>query len=112
MEIQAGIPPTLPRANPTISAWQDPPDVIADIRSTNELPGSADIVVIGSGISGASVAFDLLTRDGSLKMVMLEARQACSGATGRNGRLPCSFGNMPPMNCEVTSLDYPWLTST
>lgn len=86
MDERASIPPTLPRPNPTVSGWQDPPDAIADLRSTAELPETADVVIIGSGISGASIALGLLNADKGLKVVMLEARQACSGATGRNGK--------------------------
>lgn len=85
MDKRAAIPPGLPRPNPTISYWQDPPDAIADLRSTPCLPESGDIVVIGSGISGACIAYNILDRMPGAKVVMLEARQACSGATGRNG---------------------------
>lgn len=93
MEERAQIPVPLPRANPTTSYWQDPPDVIADLRSTAHLPDKADVVIIGSGISGAAIAWNLLHPSGvgddsnnDHSVVMLEARQACSGATGRNGK--------------------------
>ncbi|KAL0469740.1 FAD dependent oxidoreductase [Neurospora intermedia] len=81
---------TLPRENPTSSYWQDPPDDIADQRTTKDLPSHVDIVIIGSGITGAAIAWNLLKDvqpggKGSRNIVMLEARQACSGATGRNG---------------------------
>jgi hypothetical protein len=85
MDERASIPSTLPRPNPTVSNWQDPPDAIADLRSTAKLPEIADVVIIGSGISGASIALGLFDADKGLNVVMLEARQACSGATGRNG---------------------------
>ncbi|KAM5469699.1 hypothetical protein MauCBS54593_004253 [Microsporum audouinii] len=85
MEERALIPVTLPRDNPTISYWQDPPDEIADLRSTAELPQEADVVIIGSGISGACIAYNILARSPNTKVVILEARQACSGASGRNG---------------------------
>jgi len=85
MDARASIPPTLPRPNPTVSYWQDPPDGIADLRTTEQLPETAGIVVIGSGISGASIAYGLLEREENSRFVMLEARHACSGATGRNG---------------------------
>ncbi|EFQ98772.1 hypothetical protein MGYG_01787 [Nannizzia gypsea CBS 118893] len=85
MEERALIPVTLPRENPTVSYWQDPPDGIADLRSTAELPPDADIAIIGSGISGACIAYNILTRSPHTKVVILEARQACSGASGRNG---------------------------
>jgi ribulose 1,5-bisphosphate synthetase/thiazole synthase len=87
MDERASIPPTLPRPNPTISGWQDPPDAIANFQSTAELPETADVVIIGSGISGASIALGILDAGEGLNVVMLEARQACSGATGRNGEL-------------------------
>lgn len=85
MEKRASIPVSLPRDNPTVSYWQDPPDEIADLRSTSQLPQTADVVVIGSGISGAAIAHNILLRAPDAKIVLLEARQACSGATGRNG---------------------------
>ncbi|KAI1503433.1 FAD dependent oxidoreductase [Biscogniauxia marginata] len=84
MDQRAAIPVTLPRDNPTQSYWQLDPDEIADLRSSESLPDAADTVVIGSGITGAAVAFNLLS-NGAKNVVMLEARQACSGATGRNG---------------------------
>lgn len=53
----------------------------------------ADVVIIGSGITGASIARTLLQNraktpspDPSFPaVVVLEARDICSGATGRNG---------------------------
>ncbi|KAK4940301.1 hypothetical protein LTR66_014924 [Elasticomyces elasticus] len=85
MEARAKIPPGLPRPNPTVSYWQDPPSEIADLRSTQDLPRSADYAIISSGISGAFVAYNILQRTSQARVVLLEARQACSGATGRNG---------------------------
>lgn len=84
MDKRGQIPVTLPRDNPTLSYWQDPPDGIADLRSTPELPQRAEIVIIGSGITGAAVAWNLGQSSNSI--VMLEARETCSGATGRNGQ--------------------------
>lgn len=89
MENNASKPVSLPRDNPTQSYWQDPSDEIANIRTTVNLPESADVVIIGSGMTGAAIAWNLLQNatDGTRlrDVVMLEARQACSGATGRNG---------------------------
>lgn len=48
----------------------------------------AETVIIGSGITGTLIAHGLLERDhGSdgKRVVMLEARNFCGGATGRNG---------------------------
>ncbi|EFW13871.1 hypothetical protein D8B26_005951 [Coccidioides posadasii str. Silveira] len=85
MDKRVSIPVTLPRDKPTVAYWQDPPDEIADLRSSSQLPGDADVVIIGSGITGAGIACNILSRAPHTKIVMLEARQACSGATGRNG---------------------------
>jgi hypothetical protein len=99
MDARAAIPVTLPRANPTVSYWQDPPDPeIADYLSGNVesrtriLPETADILIIGSGITGSCIAYNLLQdpQNHGKKIAMLEARQACSGATGRNGIIPSS----------------------
>ncbi|KAH7921281.1 FAD dependent oxidoreductase [Leucogyrophana mollusca] len=87
---KVSLSPGLPRPNPTLSFWAFPPSPIA--RHISELPVYADYVVIGSGITGTSFAQSLLRRisaaggeGAGVKVVMLEARDACSGATGRNG---------------------------
>ncbi|KAI7162821.1 FAD dependent oxidoreductase [Hortaea werneckii] len=85
MEQRAQVAPGLPKTTPTVSYWQDPPSNIANLKTTPHLPPQADYVIIGSGISGACIAHNLLTRCPNAHVVMLEARQACSGATGRNG---------------------------
>lgn len=72
---------------------------LADFRSSSALPKEADVVIIGSGFSGASVAYHLLhdLEAPPRRVVMLEARQACSGASGRNGgHLQPSFFPGPP----------------
>lgn len=90
MDERAKIRVTLPRENPTSSYWQDPPSDVANHQTTKDIPSHADIVIIGSGITGASIAWNFLKdvcpgEKGPRNIVMLEARQACSGATGRNG---------------------------
>jgi hypothetical protein len=86
MDARVALPVTLPRANPTTSYWQDPPDSeIADYSSSAQVLETIDILIIGSGITGSLVAWNLLQSQGNGRVVMLEARQACSGATGRNG---------------------------
>ncbi|KAK0386810.1 hypothetical protein NLU13_6646 [Sarocladium strictum] len=79
--------PGFPHPNPLASYWQLPPHRLAQYRSTEDLPVAQtwDYVIIGSGITGAAVAYKLLTRDPSLRVIMLEARTAASGASGRNG---------------------------
>lgn len=91
MEGRASILPGLPRQNPTSSYWQDPPSRLAQQQGNNDqsnpkvFPTKADVVVIGSGITGAALAHYFLETRPSSVLVMLEARTACSGATGRNG---------------------------
>ncbi|KAI0317894.1 FAD dependent oxidoreductase [Amylostereum chailletii] len=78
--------PGLPVPHPTKPFWLDPPASIANHQSP--LPAHADIVIIGSGITGTSFARALLDYEGKgeqLTVIMLEARETCSGATGRNG---------------------------
>jgi glycine/D-amino acid oxidase-like deaminating enzyme len=48
---------------------------------TNEL----DVLIVGSGISGVSAAYHLASKAHGLKVAIFEARDFCSGATGRNG---------------------------
>jgi glycine/D-amino acid oxidase-like deaminating enzyme len=81
------VPPGFPQPNPTISYWQLPPHRIANTRTTPTLPTSTtfDYVIVGSGVSGAATAYKLLSREPSLSILMLEARTAASGASGRNG---------------------------
>ncbi|KAI5885671.1 DAO-domain-containing protein [Schizophyllum commune H4-8] len=58
---------------------------LLDHRTTEALPETADVVIIGGGISGATTALALLQSQTPPKsIVMLEARELCSGATGRN----------------------------
>ncbi|KAL4071211.1 FAD dependent oxidoreductase-domain-containing protein [Scleroderma yunnanense] len=85
--------PGLPIQEPTQSFWTYPPSSIAAHVSQNTPPPYADVVIIGSGISGASFARTLLGMDQQrdisegkpLTVVMLEAHETCSGASGRNG---------------------------
>ncbi|KAL8661221.1 MAG: hypothetical protein Q9202_005767 [Teloschistes flavicans] len=85
MDRRAALVPSLPRSNPTLSYWQDPPHPLANHRTTQNLPVSTSVVVIGSGITGASVAYNILEKHAGTDVLMLEARTVCSGATGRNG---------------------------
>ncbi|HWU36160.1 MAG TPA: FAD-dependent oxidoreductase, partial [Candidatus Acidoferrum sp.] len=45
---------------------------------------TADIVVIGAGIVGCSIAYHLAVRGGA-QVVVLERDLICSGATGKSG---------------------------
>ncbi|KAG0646717.1 hypothetical protein D0Z07_6189 [Hyphodiscus hymeniophilus] len=79
---------TLPTPNSTKSFWHsEPSKTLLGHRTTSSLPTTADVVIIGSGISGASAAhhFSQDQHGKDLDIVMIEAREACWGATGRNG---------------------------
>ncbi len=80
----------LPVPGATTSYWRSEPHWVDEYRSTEELPSQADIIIIGTGIAGVSTAYHLLdigANDDAPKpsILLLEARQVCSGATGRNG---------------------------
>lgn len=79
--------PGRPSSTPTESFWLSHPHPHAATHRSLSLPGEVDVVVIGSGITGIAVAKTLLDSKlgGRLRVAMLEARDACSGATGRNG---------------------------
>ncbi|PMD64148.1 DAO-domain-containing protein [Hyaloscypha bicolor E] len=82
--------PGIPVSNPTTSFWlKNTPFLDLVDKRSKTLPKYADIVIIGSGITGTSVARTILSECASMginrRVVMLEARQTCSGATGRNG---------------------------
>ncbi|KAI0271727.1 FAD dependent oxidoreductase [Gloeopeniophorella convolvens] len=77
--------PGLPVPEPTTPFWTVPP---ANLPTSADaaLPSHADVVVIGSGITSASCVRTLLKRGPpGLRIVVLEARDVCTGATGRNG---------------------------
>ncbi|KAJ6024372.1 hypothetical protein N7540_005169 [Penicillium herquei] len=78
--------PGLPREEPSTSFWQLPPHKLTNVQST-ELPQKVDITIIGSGITGCSVAHTLLTNTklSTQRIALFEARSLTSGATGRNG---------------------------
>ncbi|EWY82542.1 hypothetical protein FOYG_14628 [Fusarium oxysporum NRRL 32931] len=81
--VQSGLPST----NPTAPTWQTPPHPDVANAQSHALPSETDIVIIGSGITGIGAAHSLLNhpKGTGLRVTMLEARTAVSGATGRNG---------------------------
>ncbi|KAH8091664.1 FAD dependent oxidoreductase [Cristinia sonorae] len=88
---------SLPVPNPTRSFWVTATDLFpsASEGSSGPITEDADICIVGSGITGVSTAYHLAKilqekdigqrSSGTLKVVILEAREFCSGATGRNG---------------------------
>lgn len=74
----------MPSENPSQSYWHmQPSEKLLGHRTTSDLPDSADVIIVGSGISGAFAAQTLREKRPELKVIMLEAREACWGATGR-----------------------------
>lgn len=77
---------TLPTPNSSRSFWHSQPsEKLLGHRTAADLPKVADVVVVGSGISGAFAARELMAKGEGLNILMLEAREACWGATGRVG---------------------------
>lgn len=70
----------------SLSYWlqQVRSDPLLDHRTTGDLPQDADTVIIGSGITGSLAAKEHLSIWPDKSVVVLEAREFCSGATGRN----------------------------
>lgn len=77
--------PGLPPQYPTVPTWQIPPHRTAAIQST-KVCSVTDFAVIGSGVTGCSVAQTLLedSRSEDKTVIVFEARTIASGATGRN----------------------------
>ncbi|KIW06512.1 uncharacterized protein PV09_02945 [Verruconis gallopava] len=90
--------PGLPVPNPTVPMWQVPLHSLANVASET-LPDTADVVVIGSGMTGCSVTKTLLEGDPMLRISVLEARGLASGASSRNGGhiISPSFGDFPKL---------------
>lgn len=81
-------PSSLPCPSSSASYWHSEPNLfLLNHRTSSSLLEKCDITIVGSGITGASVARYLAEDDRTkgLSIVMLEAREACWGATGRRG---------------------------
>lgn len=98
--------PQLPRPNPTTAFWQQPPHPSVSNAQSSVLPPTTDFAVIGSGITGCSVAKTLLEKPSPClvgkHVTVLEARTLTSSATGRNGGhlvsdAPGAFGDLAAM---------------
>ncbi|KAF9695241.1 hypothetical protein EKO04_007212 [Ascochyta lentis] len=79
-----------PVAGAVPSSWRKHVGPIDNHRSTESLGTHADIVIIGAGYVGASIVHHLIEEHARCdrplpSILILEAREACSGATGRNG---------------------------
>ncbi|KAJ5642864.1 uncharacterized protein N7484_005371 [Penicillium longicatenatum] len=75
-----------PVPEPTTPFWRTATHPLDRHRSTSDLPSKCDIVIVGAGFAGAALAHFLYKSNPSPpSVVILEAREACSGATARNG---------------------------
>jgi glycine/D-amino acid oxidase-like deaminating enzyme len=84
MQSRATIPVGQPVVNPLPSYWHDPKSPLAKLIEPHSSE-PFDYCIIGSGITGTMTAHFLLESYPSSRIIMLEARSVCSGATGRNG---------------------------
>lgn len=78
----------IPVPNATVPYWRSQLHPLDEYRSTEHLSAKCDIAIIGTGMSGVAIAYNLLKlhgRESKPSITLLEARQVCSGATGRNG---------------------------
>lgn len=63
------------------------------------MKNSADVVIIGGGISGCSIAYNL-AKQGMKNIVVIEKNYICSGSTGRCGAgVRMQWGTV--MNCSI-----------
>lgn len=78
---------SLPVSNPCLSFWQQTTRSFPHLNANKDapVPSESPYVVIGSGIAGALTAFELIKSGVPGKdIVILEAREAASGASSRN----------------------------
>ncbi|KHN95593.1 FAD dependent oxidoreductase [Metarhizium album ARSEF 1941] len=83
----SAISPNMPLPTASLSYWQRTTRAFKYLNHNqrNTPPISATYVIIGSGLTGALVAYNLVARGVQAEeILMLEAREAVSGSTGRN----------------------------
>lgn len=90
---QAVADPQLPHANSTTAFWQLPPHPSMSETQSGQVSRTTDYAIIGSGVTGCSMAKTLLdsTPSATSTVTVFEARKLTSGATGRNGGLLTNF---------------------
>src|SRR5215475_6610306 len=86
---------------PTTSYWlSEPHDPPASVR----LDGTADVAIVGGGITGCSCALALA--EAGLRVRLFEAREIAGGASGRNGGFALRGGAAPyPVLAESIGAD-------
>lgn len=100
-----------PHPKPNLSFWLQGArnDPLVGHRTTQTIPSDADVVIIGAGMSGAATAYYLFKEHDPVggaipKVVIIEAREACYGATGRNGG-HCKPDFYRGARCDLTTPD-------
>jgi hypothetical protein len=85
LQNRVNLSPGLPVNDPTLPYWTVPPiNLNLPARNNTALPTHVDVLIIGSGITGVSCARTLWKKGPpGLRVLVLEARDVCSGATGR-----------------------------
>ena len=68
----------------------------------------ADVCVVGGGFAGLWTAIELLDREPSLRIALLEADICGGGASGRNGGFLSSSWHDLPGLCSLYGVE-PWL---
>ncbi|KAJ5127927.1 hypothetical protein N7448_008706 [Penicillium atrosanguineum] len=87
MSPDVGSSKSLPNATPCLSYWQRTTRGFPYLfeHHLNPVPETSKYVIIGSGISGGLTAFSLLEAGVKAEdLIILEAREAASGASSRN----------------------------
>ncbi|KAF4502786.1 FAD NAD(P)-binding [Fusarium agapanthi] len=78
--------PGLPVEGSPQSYWQHEAQKQELPPNTEPLPSSCDVAIVGGGYAGIATAYHILKTTSPLPSVfLLEAKDPCSGATGRNG---------------------------
>jgi myosin-crossreactive antigen len=86
-DLHGSIKPAPPMPNPCLSYWQRTTRAYPHLNANRNksVPKESPYVIIGSGISGALTAFELTESGVNGKdIIILEAREAASGASSRN----------------------------
>ncbi|KAL7766687.1 hypothetical protein ACKLNR_004603 [Fusarium oxysporum f. sp. zingiberi] len=78
------VDPGYPSPNGTTPFWHSQQHPRANHQS--EWPSDiVDVVIIGAGLTGMGLVRTLLKKQPDIRIVLVDARSLCSGATGRNG---------------------------
>jgi hypothetical protein len=87
MSVSEATSRSLPNLTPCLSYWQRTTRAFQHLYENKEtqVPSTAKYVVVGSGIAGGLTAFELIEGGVNAEdIVILEAREAASGASSRN----------------------------